>query len=108
MYVLFVKVKVKPEFVEQYLQATATIDARGSVANEPGCLRFDVIRDEADPTAVYFYEVYRDREAFEAHIRAPHFIQWRETVKDWTAGPGEVVRGWSYFPADIDWQKQPL
>lgn len=108
MYVLFVKLKVKPEFLEQYLQATAEIDARGSVGTEPGCLRFDVIQDEADPTTVYFYEVYRDKTAFEAHLQAAHFAKWRDMVRDWTAGPGEVVRGWSYFPADADWQKQQL
>lgn len=108
MYVLFVKVHVKPERLADYLKATAEVDARGSVGDEPGCFRFDVLQDEADPNTVYFYEVYRDKAAFEAHTRAPHFVKWRDTVKDWTDGSSEVVRAWTRFPPDADWQKQKV
>ena len=35
-------------------------DAKGSVNNEPGCLRFDVIQEGADPNRIWLYEVYVD------------------------------------------------
>ena len=60
-------------------------DAKGSVENEPGCLRFDVIQDGADPNRIWLYEVYVDEAAFQEHLKAPHFIKWRDTVKDWFA-----------------------
>ena len=75
MYALFVKVNLKPESVDAYLAAVVEFDARGSVGNEPGCLRFDVLRDEADPTRVYLYEVYADKAAFEAHGKTAHIAQ---------------------------------
>ena len=39
------------------------INAQASLNNEPGCDRFDVCRDEKNPTVFYLYEIYHDKEA---------------------------------------------
>ena len=44
MYVIIAPIQIKAGFKEQFI-AAVTEDARSSVANEPGCLRFDVIQD---------------------------------------------------------------
>lgn len=106
MYVLFVWLQVKPEHLDEYLQATIEGDAKGSITNEPDCFRFDVVQDQQDPTKIHFYEVYRDREAFQAHTRTPHYLKWAETVKDWYAVPPQAIAGTSLFPADASWVKQ--
>jgi autoinducer 2-degrading protein len=108
LYALFVKVNLKPEFVEAYLAAVVAFDAKGSIENEAGCVRFDVIRDEGDPSRVYLYEVYADKAAFEAHGKTAHIAQFREAIKDMSAGPSDIVKGWSQFPRDADWRKQEL
>jgi quinol monooxygenase YgiN len=105
MHVLLVKIQIKPEQKEAFIEAMLD-DARGSVKDEPGCLRFDVIKDEKDPNCIYLYEVYRDKAAFEDHLKAPHFIKWRDTVKDWFAAPAEVWQGPSIFPPENAWNKQ--
>ena len=70
MYVLVVTIDVKPDQKDSLL---ATLDdARGSVRNEPGCVRFDVIQDEHTENRMYLYEVYADRAAFDAHEASPH------------------------------------
>ena len=46
-----------------------------------------------DPTAVAFYEVYRDRAAFEEHTRQPYFARWRETTAPWYADGSVVGHG---------------
>ena len=47
---------------------------------EPGCLRFEVFRSHADPIRFAVSEVFRDREAFEAHqARAAGTIWARAT-----------------------------
>jgi quinol monooxygenase YgiN len=64
----------------------------GSEKNEPGCLMFNIVRDNADPNVLHLFEVYQDDEAVEAHKKAPHFLKWLETTKDWLAAPLEVAR----------------
>ena len=103
MYILFVKVQVKPECVEDFIRATTDIDARSSVQVEPGCYRFDVLHGEADPGTIAFYEVYKDKDAFESHTRTDHIAKWREAIKDLTVGEMVVWRGYSRFPTDEGW-----
>ena len=104
MQALMVTIQIKPEHKEAFMESMLE-DARGSVNDEPGCLRFDVIEDQADPNRIFLYEIYRDDAAIEAHRAAPHFLKWRETVKDWFAA--ETVRAScvTVFPTDADWMK---
>ena len=100
MLVLAVKFELKPEYREEFLEASLD-DARGANHDEPGCLRFDVIQDEKDPNRVFFYEAYTDQAAFDAHVKAPHFLRWKTAVqKEWHAAPQEVYRGWNVYPPD--------
>ena len=91
----------KDEFIEALLE-----DARGSVNDEPGCLRFDVIQDAADANRVWLYEVYVDEAAFQAHTQAPHFVKWRDTVTDWRdQGLTGAGRGsHNIWPPDGEWK----
>ena len=43
---------------------------------EPGCLRYDVLRDRHNPKSFLFYEVYASEEDFEHHKRLPHTKNW--------------------------------
>ena len=43
---------------------------------EPGTLVYATHRIENEPLARVFYEVYRDREAFDAHERQPHVVRF--------------------------------
>ena len=82
MYVIIAPIQIKEDHKKAFVEAMLD-DARGSVNNEPGCHRFDVIQDGEDPNRIWLYEVYDDEAAFQVHLQAPHFIKWRDTVKDW-------------------------
>ncbi|MFD7012022.1 putative quinol monooxygenase [Rhodococcus jostii] len=73
---LIVSVQVKPEKRKRFLEVIADNAAR-SVRDEPGCLRFDVVEHAEEPNHFFFYELYRDAEAFAEHKAAPHFADWR-------------------------------
>lgn len=45
---------------------------------EPGCLFFDVLFDPEDEAVIRFYEAYRDRASFEAHLKMDHTQRWVE------------------------------
>ncbi len=104
MLVIIATSQIKPEFREPFLAAIEE-DATGSMQNEPGCLQFSIVQDEKDPNRIYLFEVYRDQAAFDTHRRMPHYLEWRETVKDWYAAPTQVIRGANIYPPDAAWTK---
>ena len=79
MYTLFVSLQVRPDKRDRFLTAIAE-NAAASVRDEPGCLRFDVMEDAQQPNRFYFYEIYTDPAAFDAHKAAPHFAVWRQAA----------------------------
>ena len=89
MYVTLVHVHVKPENVRDFIEASLE-NARESV-NEPGNLRFDVLRMDDDPTRFVLYEAYATAEDAAAHKDTPHYRKWRETVADWMAEPRQGI-----------------
>ena len=105
MYVIIVPIQIKEGYKDAFIEAMLD-DAKGSVNDEPGCLRFDVIQDGVDPNRIWLYEVYEDETAFQAHRQAPHFIKWRNTVKDWSdQGPNGAGMGSSnIWPTDDYWK----
>ena len=103
MEILMVRFEVKPERLDDSIREMIE-DARGSVLNEPGCRRFDIIQDLDNPTLLALCEVYNDHAAVEDHGTRPHFIKWRDTTKDWFVGEVGVSRCRPVFPAgDAKW-----
>jgi autoinducer 2-degrading protein len=106
MYVIIAPIQIKEGYKDRFIEEMIS-DARGSVNDEPGCLRFDIIQDASDPNRIWLYEVYKDQTAFEAHIKAPHFIKWRDAVKDWSdQGPavGAGRGAYNIWPPDGEWK----
>ena len=97
MLAMLVKVRVKPDARERFLKAIE-VDALGSERDEPGCMRFNVLQDAQDRDVYYFYEVYRDEAALEAHRAAPHYAIWRAAA-DTLDGSPEATRCQTVFPA---------
>ena len=77
LFAVIAQFDVKPGKREAFL-AIARDDALHSVADEPGCLQFDICTSDDDPDLVTFYEVYRSREAFDAHLETPHLDRFRQ------------------------------
>lgn len=101
MYVVCVRVHVKPERVEDF--EAAILENARATRREPGNRRFDVLREEADPTRFFLYEVYCGAEDFAAHQKTPHYLAFRDRVADWMAEPRVGVKHTSLFPEDSDW-----
>lgn len=101
MIAIWVKVKVKAERRGDFLKAIE-VDALGSERDEPGCARFNVLQDQQDPNTYYFYEVYKDEAALEAHRAAPHYAVWRAAA-DTLDGPAQATRVAPVFPAAMDY-----
>ena len=105
MLAMWVKVRVKPQLRQRFLEAIE-VDALGSERDEPGCLRFNVLQDERDENVYYFYEVYEDQAALEAHRRMPHYAVWRAAA-DTLDGPAEATRCKTVFAAGRAYWAKP-
>ena len=82
MYVVTVEFVVKIEHVQDFRTAIVA-NARTSREFEPGCRQFDVCTDPANARAVFLYELYSDRAAFDAHLASDHFRQFDQQVAPW-------------------------
>lgn len=89
MLVTTVTVYVKPEYVDDFIEAT--IANHNLSIEEPGNMRFDVLQCTDDATRFLLYEAYESPEAAAAHKKTEHYLKWRETVADWMAKPREGI-----------------
>ena len=97
MHVTLVHVQVKPECIQQFIDACAQ-NHRASI-REPGNLRFDVLQLASDPAQFVLYEAYRTPEDAAAHKTTQHYLTWRDTVADWMAVPRKGVPYSGLYPA---------
>lgn len=96
MFVITASFHVRREHIPAFITASLD-DARGSVRDEPGCVRFDMVQDSEDESRFLFFELYHDEAAFEQHRTMPHFLRWNETIRDWLVAPAQVMRGRTLF-----------
>jgi (4S)-4-hydroxy-5-phosphonooxypentane-2,3-dione isomerase len=62
-----------------------TAQAKRCLANEAGCLQFDVVQDPKNPTRFVMLEVYKDDAAVQAHQDSQHYKDFRSVVGDLVA-----------------------
>ncbi|MFC2055010.1 putative quinol monooxygenase [Chloroflexota bacterium] len=98
MYIIHVHVHVKPEFVDNFKQATL-INAKSSI-KEPGVARFDVIQERDDPTRFVLIEIYRTKEDPSRHKETAHYLCWREKVAEMMAEPRKGIKYMNLYPDD--------
>ncbi len=101
MLIVHVHVHVKPEFVDAFQRASVE-NARQSV-QEPGIARFDVIRQQDDPTRFVLVEVYRTAADPGRHKETVHYQRWRDAVADMMAEPRQSVKYSNIYPDDQGW-----
>jgi quinol monooxygenase YgiN len=73
------EVEVHEGFVDQYLEALRE-EARASVDLEPGVVSIFPMYEKEAPAKIRILEIYADRNAYEAHLRTPHFVKYKTTT----------------------------
>jgi (4S)-4-hydroxy-5-phosphonooxypentane-2,3-dione isomerase len=101
MLIVHVHVRVRPESVEEFRQATLE-NARSSI-REPGIARFDVVQQQDDATRFVLIEVYRTQDAVTAHRSTGHYAKWRDAVEPMMAEPRHRVMYNAVFPDEQGW-----
>jgi quinol monooxygenase YgiN len=102
MIIVHVHVHVKPDSVEDFTVATLE-NARSSI-HESGVIRFDVVRQEDDPTRFVLVEIYRTADDPARHKATAHYAAWRDRVEPMMAEPRRSVRYHEVFPGPAAWE----
>ncbi|WIV59559.1 putative quinol monooxygenase [Amycolatopsis nalaikhensis] len=76
MYALVVRFDLKDDASAAGFDQLVKETGEGIARDEPGTLVYATHRVDGSPLARVFYEVYRDREAFEEHERQPHTLRF--------------------------------
>ena len=98
MLIVHVHVKVKPDTIDAFKNATL-LNAQAS-RKEPGIARFDLLQQNDDPTRFLLVEAYRTPDAPAAHKETPHYKTWRDTVEKMMAEPRQSVKFTNIDPPD--------
>ncbi len=101
MFIVHVHVRVKPDQISAFIEATKE-NARNSV-QEPGIARFDVVQQQGDPARFVLVEVYRTPEDPAKHKETAHYQKWRDTVADMMAEQRSSVKYTNIYPDEESW-----
>lgn len=79
--VRFAKITVDPLQLVEYTTALKE-QMETAVREEQGVFSYHADADKSDPTTITILEIYADSAAYQTHILTPHFLKYKETVKD--------------------------
>ena len=82
MYVITVLFSLLSAHRAAFLQAV-TRNAATSLADEVGCIQFDVCTSNSNPCDVLLYEVYDSKAAFDVHLASSHFLSFNAQTSAW-------------------------
>ena len=80
-YVRVAQIEIDPTQLENY-NAAAREEIEASVRLEPGVLALYAVAEKDNPAHIIVFEMYRDLEAYRAHLETPHFKKYKTTTKD--------------------------
>ena len=88
--ILHVHLQAKPERLDDFVREVSAL-GEGSAA-EPGCVRFDAVRQLDDPTRAMLMEVFDTQEDLDVHHDDPHFARWADAVGSLVIEPRVRIR----------------
>jgi quinol monooxygenase YgiN len=87
------EIAVDPAQLDNYKAAVAE-QIEAAIRLEPGVLVLYSVSNKDDPSRITVFEIYRDREAYLMHLKAPHFLKYKATVET-------MVKSLKLIPVDV-------
>ena len=75
-YVRIAELEIDPQQLSAYKTILAT-EQEASVRGEPGVIMLHSVAIADHPNQIRLLEVYASRAAYEAHVKAPHFLRYK-------------------------------
>ncbi len=77
MIVRISEIEVYPEYLQEYLNFAHTVGAT-SVREEPGVICIYPMQQLRDSCQIRILEIYASQEAYQHHIKTPHFLTYKQ------------------------------
>ena len=75
------KLQIEPAQLENY-KAALKEHAETAVRIEPGVITLYAVYEKDNPTHVTVFEIYANKEAYQSHLKTPHFLKYKSTTKE--------------------------
>ena len=79
MMVRISEIEIDADYLEEY-KAILKEEAEASVRLEPGVISIFPMYQKENPTQVRILEIYASRQAYESHLKTPHFQKYKTTT----------------------------
>jgi len=73
------EIEIDSNYVEEY-NSILKEESRESMKLEPGVISIYPMSQKENPTQVRILEIYADRNAYESHLKTPHFQKYKTTT----------------------------
>ena len=71
------EIEVNEGYLEEYLAAAHNVGTK-SVEIEPGVICIFPMQVKDSPNTIRILEIYRNEEAYQAHLQTPHFLEYKQ------------------------------
>lgn len=71
------EIEVNDGYLEEYLAAAHNVGTK-SVEIEPGVICIFPMQVKDSPNTIRILEIYRNDEAYQAHLQTPHFLEYKQ------------------------------
>jgi quinol monooxygenase YgiN len=78
-YVQLAEIEVDPAQLESY-RAAAREQIEAAIRLEPGVLVLYSVSEKDDPAHIKVFEIYRDADAYQAHLQTAHFKKYKAST----------------------------
>jgi quinol monooxygenase YgiN len=80
-YVRIAELEIDQRRLDEY-KAILAVEQEASVREEPGVVMLHSVALKDRPNQIRLLEVYASRSAYEAHVKSPHFLRYKESTAD--------------------------
>ena len=71
------EIEVNEGYLEEYLAAAHNVGTK-SMEIEPGVICIFPMQVKDSPNTIRILEIYRNEEAYQAHLQTPHFLEYKQ------------------------------
>lgn len=71
------EIEVNEGYLEEYLAAAHNVGTK-SVESEEGVICIFPMQVKDSPNTIRILEIYRNEEAYQAHLQTPHFLEYKQ------------------------------